>query len=74
MKPGGRLIFIEHVRPAQGAFRHIVNAANPAWHAFSGECNINRDTLGAIKTAGFTIESVRHGGRGLLVDGVARPA
>ena len=71
-KPGGLLVFIEHVRPAGGALRHAVEALNPAWHAFTGECNINRDTLAAIAGAGFAIESVRRGGRGLLVDGVAR--
>ncbi len=74
LKPDGLLIFIEHVRPSGGTLRRIVDIANPAWNAFTRECNINRDTLPAIKSAGFAIESVRHGGRGLLVDGVARRA
>jgi SAM-dependent methyltransferase len=72
LKPNGTLIFIEHVRPSGGVLRRVVDIANPAWNAFTRECNINRDTLPAIKSAGFAIESVRHGGRGLLVDGVAR--
>lgn len=71
LKPGGSLIFIEHVKPDRGFFRPAVEALNPAWKAFNGECNINRDTVSAIRTAGFTIGDLRHGGGGLLVDGVA---
>lgn len=74
LKPGGRLVFIEHVRPDAGLLRKAVDALNPAWCSFNGECNLNRDTLELIRCAGFTIEEVRHGGRGLLVDGVARRA
>lgn len=74
LKPDGTLVFIEHVRPERGLLRRAVEVLNPAWHAFTGECNINRDTLAAIRAAGFTVETVRYGGRGLLVDGVARPA
>jgi len=72
LRPGGVLVFIEHVRPQAGLLRAAVEALNPAWRALNGECNINRDTIGAIRTAGFTIDEVRVGGRGLLVDGIAR--
>ena len=72
LKPGGRLVFLEHVRPATGILRHAVNVLNPVWRSLNGDCNLNRDTLAAIRAAGFTIEEVRHGGRGLFVDGLAR--
>ena len=72
LKPGGSLVFIEHVKPETGVLRQAVEVLNPAWRSFNGECNLNRDTLESIRGAGFTIEQVRHGGRGLFVDGVAR--
>ena len=72
LKPGGSLVFIEHVRPDTGLLRQAVEVLNPAWRSFNGKCNLNRDTLNSIRRAGFTIEEVRHGGRGLLVDGIAR--
>ncbi|MEE8442002.1 MAG: methyltransferase domain-containing protein [Spirochaetia bacterium] len=73
LKPDGSLVFIEHVRPETGVLRRAVDALNPAWCSLNGECNLNRDTLASIRAAGFTVETVHHGGRGLLVDGVARP-
>jgi len=72
LKPGGRLLFIEHVKPRSGFLRTAVEILNPAWHAFTGECNINRDTVSSILSAGFALERLRHGAGGLLVDGIAR--
>jgi len=74
LKPDGGLVFMEHVKPDTGILRQAVNVLNPAWRSFNGECNLNRDTLSEMRRAGFTIEEVRRGGRGLFVDGIARPA
>ncbi|TVQ27922.1 MAG: class I SAM-dependent methyltransferase [Spirochaetaceae bacterium] len=71
LRPGGRLVFIEHVRPPGGAGR-LSDALNPVWHAATRECNINRDTVDAIGRAGFAVDSLRVGGGGFLVDGDAR--
>jgi hypothetical protein len=38
------------------------------------ECNINRDTAGAIVRAGFRFRELRVGGGGFLIDGVAEKA
>ena len=70
LRPGGRLLFIEHVRPP-GPARHLVDSLNPLWHAITRECNINRNTGAAIAAAGFTMEAFRRGGKGFLIDGVA---
>jgi ubiquinone/menaquinone biosynthesis C-methylase UbiE len=72
LKPGGTLIFIEHVRPDAGSLRWIVDALNPVWHKLNGECNLNRDTVGAIRAAGFIIDRIRHSDHGLIAHGVAR--
>lgn len=73
LKPEGRLVFMEHVKPHTGMLRHAVDVLNPAWRSLNGECNINRDTLSAIRAAGFQLDDVHEAGRGLIVDGVARP-
>ncbi len=70
LRRGGRLVFIEHVRPP-GPVRRLVDSLNPAWHALTRECNINRDTGAAIAGAGFTLERFRRGGKGFLIDGIA---
>jgi ubiquinone/menaquinone biosynthesis C-methylase UbiE len=73
LKPGGRLFFIEHVRPSRRPrMAGIVDAVNPLWHSLSGECNINRDTVRLIRNAGFTLETLSRGGAGLLASGTAR--
>ena len=71
LRPGGRLVFIEHVRPRGGAGR-LTDALNPVWRAATRECNINRDTVTAIRGAGFLIDDLQAGGGGFLVDGAAR--
>ena len=71
LRPGGQVLFIEHVRPP-GALRHVADQLNPLWHAATGECNINRDTAAAIRRAGMEIRELRVSGGGFLIDGVAR--
>lgn len=70
LRRGGRLIFIEHVRPP-GAIAHLVDFVNPVWHAATGECNIDRDTGSAIERAGFTYRTRQRSGAGFLTHGVA---
>lgn len=73
LRPGGRIVFIEHVRPPR-ALGRLTDLANPLWHAATGECNINRDTAAAINRAGFRITELRDGGGGFLIDGIAERA
>ena len=55
LKPGGRLLFIEHVRseePWLAAWQDRLNGLN---RLVAHGCNCNRSTLDAIRTAGFSI-------------------
>ena len=70
LRPGGRVVFIEHVRP-HGAAKHLADALNPAWHAATGECNINRDTAASIEAAGFRMDRLTSSGGSFLIDGIA---
>ena len=57
LRPGGRLLFIEHVRsddPALARFQDRMNWLN----RFLVGCECNRQTLSAIEAAGFTISRV----------------
>lgn len=73
LAPRGRYILLEHVRPENRLLRRAVAAADPLWLAANGRCSFMRDTLAAIRTAGFDTRFVRSSGAGMLVQGVARP-
>ena len=56
LRPGGRLLFIEHVRAAGSAARWQ-DRLEPLWKRLLGGCHPNRDTVAAIEEAGFEIET-----------------
>ncbi len=57
-KPGGSVRFLEHVRSDRPRTRRLQNALTPFWRRLNDGCRLNRDTVAAIRDAGFTIESV----------------
>jgi ubiquinone/menaquinone biosynthesis C-methylase UbiE len=56
LRPGGRLLFIEHVRAA-GSMARWQDRLDPLWRRLFGGCHPNRDTVAAIEDVGFEIES-----------------
>jgi ubiquinone/menaquinone biosynthesis C-methylase UbiE len=59
LRPGGRLIFIEHVRsdePGLARWQDRLNGLN----RFVACCNCNRNTLASIQAEGFEVASVEH--------------
>lgn len=59
LRPGGRLLFIEHVRsgdPGQARSQDRMNGLN----RFVVGCDCNRPTLDSIQEAGFTVTRVEH--------------
>jgi ubiquinone/menaquinone biosynthesis C-methylase UbiE len=59
LKPGGRLLFLEHVRadePRLAAWQDRLNGFN-RFVAYG--CNCNRATLDAIKDAGFSVTALK---------------
>jgi ubiquinone/menaquinone biosynthesis C-methylase UbiE len=56
LRPGGRLLFIEHVR-AGGSTARWQDRIEPLWGHLFGGCHPNRDTVVAMETAGFEIET-----------------
>jgi len=61
LRPGGRLLFMEHVRAMDDDKRaRSQDRMNWLNRAVMG-CNCNRDTAAAITASGFTVDSVGHG-------------
>ena len=59
LRPGGQLLFIEHVRstdPKLARFQDRMNGLN----RFVVGCDCNRPTLDSIREAGFTVTQVQH--------------
>jgi ubiquinone/menaquinone biosynthesis C-methylase UbiE len=59
LTPEGRLLFLEHVRAPEGSsLGRWQDRLNPLWRLFAG-CDCNRDTVEAMRTAGFTVAAHR---------------
>lgn len=58
LKPGGRLLFIEHVRSESPGLAKWQDRLNGLNKIVAHGCNCNRSTVDAIRAAGFTITSV----------------
>jgi ubiquinone/menaquinone biosynthesis C-methylase UbiE len=59
LRAGGELRFYEHVRSERPGFARYQDVADRIWPRLMGGCHPNRDTLAAIRDAGFRIERVR---------------
>jgi len=56
LKPGGKLLFIEHVAAKEGTRkRRWQNRITPLWSRLSGNCHLNRETEPALLAVGFTL-------------------
>lgn len=54
LKPGGRFVFIEHVAAPVGTWRRRLQRwVRPLWRVLADGCHPDRETLQAIRTAGF---------------------
>jgi hypothetical protein len=59
LRPGGQLLFIEHVRSDDPGWARLQDRMN--WiNRLIVCCDCNRPTLGSIREAGFTITQVEH--------------
>jgi SAM-dependent methyltransferase len=57
LRPGGRLLFLEHVRADRGWRRSLQRRSVRAWAAFADGCQCDRPTLATIE-AQLRVESV----------------
>jgi ubiquinone/menaquinone biosynthesis C-methylase UbiE len=59
LKPGGRLLFLEHVRSDDEKLAKWQDRVTPLYNVVG--CNPNRDTLAAIEASALAVETVEHG-------------
>jgi SAM-dependent methyltransferase len=55
LRPGGRLLLLEHVRGAHPWVARLTDLLDLPWHAWSQGCHLNRETEATVASAGFTI-------------------
>lgn len=75
IRPGGELRFYEHVRSPNRNFARVQRAADRlGWWRVNGGCHAARDTLGALRRAGFSVEACRqYPFRPFLLDSLSDP-
>ena len=59
LRPGGRLVFWEHVRGERPPLTLVQDALDrTVWPLVCGGCHVGRDTAAEITAAGFTVERI----------------
>jgi ubiquinone/menaquinone biosynthesis C-methylase UbiE len=56
LAPGGRLLFLEHVRSDSARLARWQDRLHDPWRVFAGGCHCNRATLAALSTSGFAVD------------------
>ncbi|MFJ8822416.1 class I SAM-dependent methyltransferase [Streptomyces sp. NPDC102467] len=60
VRPGGEVRFFEHVRAPRRGMRNVQRALDrTVWPRLFGGCHVGRDTLGALRDAGFELVAHR---------------
>lgn len=60
LKPGGQLLFLEHVRSRNPNLAKWQDRWERPWQFLGDGCHCNRDTVSAIDAAGFDLGDVEH--------------
>jgi ubiquinone/menaquinone biosynthesis C-methylase UbiE len=55
LKPGGRMLFVEHTRSIQNGLARAQDALTPLWKKLAGGCHLNRPAGALISEAGFAV-------------------
>lgn len=61
LRPGGKYLFLEHVRSVDHDHARMQDRWAPVWRSVSGGCNCNRDTLATIKASPLTVDKAELG-------------
>jgi SAM-dependent methyltransferase len=61
LKPGGKLLFVEHVRSRHPDLARWQDRLERPWRFLGDGCHCNRDTEATIGGSPFTIERIEHG-------------
>lgn len=61
LRPGGRILFLEHVRSESPRLAKWQDRLHGAWHFAAAGCHTNRDTAALIRNSEFQVESMDEG-------------
>lgn len=61
LKPGGKLVFMEHGKAPDRRLERWQNLINPFWKRLGGGCNLNRDLPGILEKNGFRPKHMHRG-------------
>ncbi len=59
LRPGGQLLFLEHIVASDEKTRKRQKMLEPLWRCCSGNCHLTRDTLSEIEKSGLQIEKLQ---------------
>ena len=60
LRPGGELLFLEHVRSDSPRLARWQDRLHRPWHAFAAGCNANRPTVDMLRESSLSVEEVEH--------------
>jgi ubiquinone/menaquinone biosynthesis C-methylase UbiE len=61
LRPGGRLLFVEHVRADDAGLARWQDRLEKPWRFLGDGCHCNRDTVATIEASPLTVEQVERG-------------
>jgi len=61
LKPGGELLFVEHVRSSEPGLARWQDRLERPWRFLGDGCHCNRDTVATIEASPFHVERVERG-------------
>jgi len=61
LRPGGKLLFVEHVRADEQGLARWQDRLEKPWRFLADGCHCNRDTVAAIEASPLTLERVEKG-------------
>jgi ubiquinone/menaquinone biosynthesis C-methylase UbiE len=61
LRPGGQLLFLEHVRSDDAKLARWQDRLEKPWGYFGAGCHPNRDTLATIEASGLAVEEIEQG-------------
>lgn len=73
LRPGGRLLQLEHTRTGRERPDALLDLIAPTWQRIAGGCQVNRDTAAVLEAAGWHVQQhERHAG-GFIRILISRP-
>jgi len=61
LRPGGKLLFVEHVRAEEAGLARWQDRLEKPWRFLADGCHCNRDTVATIEASPFAVERVEKG-------------